>query len=198
MESSHANNVGLAKFINDCVYDTKNPAQMKNPNYRNSINGFPVLLYINDELKGVYNFNLDRYSDNSYGYKEFNKCLCYEVSANSDTTAGAFNKWTPDTGKTEHDYIASDFSIIYPPTRVNNDNFTELKRLIDWVSDAGDDLIKDTIGEYFNLEYLLRYYLTVMVLGAVDSLGKNMKLTTFDGRIWYPQFYDLDTVLGLD
>ena len=27
---------------------------------------------------------------------------------------------------------------------------------------------------------------------------KNMKLTTWDGRIWYPQLYDADTALGLD
>lgn len=198
MESSHANNVGLAKFINDSVYDTKNPAQLRNPNYRNTVTGFPVLLYINDKLEGVYNFNLDRYSDNSYGYKEFDTTLCYEVSANSDTTAGAFHKWTPESGKTEHDYIASDFEVVYPPSRVGNDNFAEIKRLIDWVSDASDEMFRDTIEEYFNLEYLLRYYLTVMVIGAVDNLGKNMKLTTWDGLIWYPQFYDLDTVLGLD
>ena len=27
---------------------------------------------------------------------------------------------------------------------------------------------------------------------------KNMKINTWDGRIWYPTFYDLDTVLGID
>ena len=30
------------------------------------------------------------------------------------------------------------------------------------------------------------------------SLGKNLKINTWDGRIWYPTFYDLDTVLGID
>lgn len=31
------------------------------------------------------------------------------------------------------------------------------------------------------------------------SLGKNLKLVSYDnGRIWYPEFYDLDTVLGLN
>lgn len=201
MESSHANNVGLAKFINDSVYDSKNPAQLKDDRVRNSINGFPILLYINDELKGCYNFNLDRYSPNSYGYDKsvFPKCLCYEVSANSDTTAGAFHKWTSSTGKTEIDYLASDFEAVFPPDRVaGNDTFDEIKRLVDWVNDADDELFKEQIHEYFNLEYLLRYYLVVMIFGLVDNLGKNMKLTTWDGLVWYPQFYDLDTALGLD
>lgn len=88
MESTHAHNTGLAKFVNDCLYDTKNPAQLLDSDYRNSVTGFPCLCYIDDELVGVYNFNLDRYSTESLGYKEFDKCLSYEISANSDTTAG--------------------------------------------------------------------------------------------------------------
>ena len=27
---------------------------------------------------------------------------------------------------------------------------------------------------------------------------KNMKINTWDGKIWYATFYDLDTVLGID
>ena len=38
---------------------------------------------------GVYNFNLDRYSTTSFGYDAMgSECLVYEVSANTDTTAG--------------------------------------------------------------------------------------------------------------
>lgn len=199
MESTHSRNTGLAKFVNDCLYDSKNPAQLKNPNVRNSINGFPCLLYINDELQGVYNFNLDRYSTKSYGYEDTGKCLVYEVSANSDTTAGAFYKWTQETGKDKLDYYKSDFECLFPPTRAaGNDNMEELIRLVEWVNDASDEDFRDNIGNYFNKEYLLRYYLYVLVVGAVDSLGKNMKLATWDGLIWYPQVYDADTTIGLD
>ena len=37
-----------------------------------------------------------------------------------------------------------------------------------------------------------------MVFQLVDSLGKNLMLSTWDGNIWYPQPYDLDTGIGLD
>ena len=200
MESTHSRNVGIAKFVNDCLYDTKNPMQQKNANIRNSINGFPCLMYINDELQGVYNFNLDRYSTKSFGYTDESKVLVYEVSANSDTTAGAFYPWTESSGKSEIDYYKSDFECLYPPTRASgNDNMSELMRLIRWVSNSSDEDFKDNIGNYFNLEYLLRYFLFVYIFGAVDSLGKNMKLASFDGGLtWYPQVYDADTTLGLD
>ena len=200
MESTHSRNVGIAKFVNDCLYDAKNPAQQKDPNIRNSINGFPALMYINDELQGVYNFNLDRYSTKSFGYTDPDKVLVYEISANSDTTAGAFYSWTEASGKDENAYYQSDYECLYPPTRAaGNDSLTELKRLIEWVDKSSDEDFKDNIGRYFNLEYLLRYYLYVLVFGAVDSLGKNAKIASFDGGLtWHFQVYDADTTCGLN
>lgn len=181
MESTHSRNAGIAKFVNECLYETKNPMQQKNSNIRNAINGFPCLMYINDELQGVYNFNLDRYSTKSFGYTDENNVLVYEVSANSDTTAGAFYPWVESSGKSKLDYYKSDFECLYPPTRAaGNDDMSELIRLIEWVNSSSDEDFKDNIGNYFNLEYLLRYFLFVYVFGAVDSLGKNMKLASFD------------------
>jgi hypothetical protein len=103
------------------------------------------------------------------------------------------------SGKNQLDYYKSDYNCLYPPTRAGgNDNMAELIRLIEWVDDSSDEVFKDNIRNYFDLEYLLRYYLFVLIFGAVDSLGKNMKLATWDGRIWYPQVYDADTTIGLD
>ena len=200
MESTHSRNVGIAKFVNDCLYDSKNPAQNVNPNIRNAINGFPAALYINDELQGIYNFNLDRYSTKSFGYTDPDKVLVYEISANSDTTAGAFYRWTEASGKNENDYYQSDYECLYPPTRAaGNDSLEELKRLIEWVDTSSDEDFKDNISRYFNVEYLLRYYLFVLIFGAVDSLGKNAKLASFDGGLtWFFQVYDADTTCGLN
>ena len=160
MESSNVMNTGSAMFVNDNLYVEKNPAQLKNDKVRQAIEGFPMLLYINDEFVGLYDFNLDRYSYRSYGYKLFDKCLAYEVSANSDTTAGAFNSWTSSSGKTEQNYYASDFECLYPPSRQNgNDNFAELKTLVDFVSGADEDLFKEQFDTYFDSLYLDIIYL---------------------------------------
>ena len=200
MESSHANNVGIAKFVNDCIYDTKTPPQQANSKLRTTVTGFPVLLYINDEFYCAGNLNLDRFSVNSLGLNsDFPNALSYEVSANTDTTAGAFFPWSSDSGKTELEYLKSDFECRYPENRVQGDDtFAEIKRLIDWVGYATDDMFKEQISQYLNLEYCIRYYLTVLMFGMVDNLGKNMMLNTWDGRIWYPTFYDCDTSTSLD
>lgn len=201
MESSHGRNVGTARLCNDCVFTTKNPAQLQNSKVRNSIDGFSCVLYINDELQGIYNFNADRYSNNVFGYTDPDKTLVYEVSANTDSTAGAFYAYNKDVikDKSELEYYKSDFMCIYPPTRAaGNDNYTEIKRLVEWVDGASDEDFRDNLEQYFNKEYLLRYFIVVQLFGLVDSLGKNMKLATWDGNIWYPQVYDMDTSCGLD
>ncbi len=204
VESSHANNTGMAKFINNCVYDTKTPAQLDNENCRTTINGFPIELYLNGEYLGIYNFNHDRYSYQSYGYdyRRYPNLLVYEINSNSNTSAGAFYRYgdNPESSAnvTELEYYKRDFSLIYGNRTTDSDTYSEIKALVEWVSVAEQDLFRETISEHFNTEYLFRYFLTVLMIGAVDSLGKNMKITTYDGRIWYPTFYDLDTILGID
>ena len=202
MESSHARNVGIGNLINKYWYTSKNPAQLKNDMVQNAVQGFPMLLYINDEFMGVYNFNTDRYSNASFGYTGDN-CLAYELSANSDTTAGAFITYD----KTKHegneiDYYKRDFMCLYPPTRrAGNDTMDEIISLVKFVDKSSDEEFVTNINNnvYFNKEYLLRYLIYCLVMGAVDSLGKNMKLATWDnGTTWYPQIYDCDTTMGLD
>lgn len=202
MESSHARNVGIGNLINKYWYTSKNPAQLKDDKVQNAVQGFPMLLYINDEFMGVYNFNTDRYSNASFGYTGDN-CLAYELSANSDTTAGAFITYD----KTKHegneiDYYKRDFMCLYPPTRrAGNDTMDEIIDLVKFVDKSSDEEFVTNINNnvYFNKEYLLRYLIYCLVMGAVDSLGKNMKLATWDnGKTWYPQIYDCDTTMGLD
>ena len=202
MESSHARNVGIGNLINKYWYTSKNPAQLKDDKVQNAVQGFPMLLYINDEFMGVYNFNTDRYSNASFGYTG-DECLAYELSANSDTTAGAFITYD----KTKHegneiDYYKRDFMCLYPPTRrAGNDTMDEIIDLVKFVDKSSDEEFVTNINNnvYFNKEYLLRYLIYCLVMGAVDSLGKNMKLATWDmGKTWYPQIYDCDTTMGLD
>ena len=204
VESSHANNTGCAKFVNDCLYDTKTPMQLDNENCRTTINGFPIEVFMNGEYLGIYNFNHDRYSYQSYGYdyKKYPNLLVYEINSNSNTSAGAFYRYGDNaessTGVTELNYYKRDFNLIYGNRTTESDTYSEIKTLVEWVSVAEQDLFRETISEHFNTEYLFRYFLMVLLIGAVDSLGKNLKIMTIDGKVWYPTFYDMDTVLGID
>ena len=159
---------------------------------------------MNGEYLGVYNFNHDRYSYKSYGY-DYNKypnILVYEINSNSNTSAGAFYRYGDNAESSanvsELEYYKRDFNLIYGNRTADSDTYSEIKTLVEWVSVAEQDLFREMISEHFNKEYLFRYFLTVLMIGAVDSLGKNMKIMTIDGQVWYPTFYDIDTCLGLD
>jgi hypothetical protein len=206
MESSHANNTGMAKFINDELYDTKVPPQQTNSKVRTAINGFPIQLYIAKDsastpvYMGVFNFNLDKGCNKSFGLDNEvtgqENCMSFEVSSNSDTSAGAFKNDTDES-------LRTDFELRYPDEddctyEQITEKYNVLKRLVTWVKNADETTFKNELEQYFNKEYLLKYFLQVHLFGMVDNLGKNMMLTTWDGNIWYPQFYDLDTQLGLD
>ena len=177
MESTNAHNVGLASYVHNYLYSNLNPAQKVDPRATRSIHGFPFLLYINGVLQGVYDFNLDRFSTKAFGYEldEFkNTCRVYEVSANTNRTAGAFIPWTADTGMDEWSWYKNDFTGIYPVSIQNpiNDDFSALKNLISFVHDSTDEVFTTNFATYFNKESVIRYYIFVMTLGLVDSLGR--------------------------
>ena len=206
MESSHANNTGMAKFINNELYDSKFPPQEIDPKVRSTINGFPIHLYIakdsnsTPEYIGIFNFNLDKSCTDSFGLDNeiegFENCVSFEVASNSDTSAGAFRDDSDESMRT-------DFELRYPdPEDISETQvdgyYVKLKRVITWVKNCTEETFKDELEQYFDKEYLLKYFLQAHVFSMVDNLGKNMMFNSWDGQIWYPQFYDLDTQLGLD
>lgn len=231
MESSHANNTGLAKFITKYLYEGETidycPPRQSYTGVRDTITGFPIRLIINDvqdngetitKDMGIFNFNLDKGCTNSFGLdtEKYPNCMSYEVVANSDVSAGAFfsygyqvdsNTIAGSEFDTELEYLQNSFELRYPDDKVVGADYgyiSNLKRVIDWVCSMPVETaeqkkaFRDQFPNYFDKGYTLRYLLCVLVFGMVDNLGKNMMLDTWDGQIWYPRFYDLDTSFGLD
>lgn len=52
--------------------------------------------------------------------------------------------------------------------------------------------------EFINVEYSVGYYMFVDVCLGVDQLAKNILWRVWDGRIWYPTWYDGDCQFGND
>lgn len=218
MESSHSHNTGLAKLLNN-IYITKTPPQQLNSAVRTAIDGFPIAIWHQPTVSspltymGVFNFNNDKSNNNTWGMTT--GCESWEFLNN--TSDHCLFKSDSSSG------MANDFEARYPK---NSTNYTNLLRLLSWVvscnseeatgdalpepvtiddveytTDTADYRIakfKDELPEYLNLEYVLTYYLAVELFGMVDSRAKNLFLNTYDGNIWYPVFYDLDTAFGLN
>lgn len=210
METSHANNVGTAKYVREFFKQYPNPAQIKNPKVKCAIDGFPIQLYINGIYKGIYNFNIDRYAHNNFGYLGESNCVAYEIGVNSELGAGAFadDSWESIRSEFEYRYHYSGGEDVV--TEIGSDGLRVLKEgyhnelieLVKWVKNCTDAEFRSEFEEHFSKRHTIDYFLIVYTLGLVDSLGKNMVLSTW-GRneegnmIWYPGFYDMDSMLGL-
>ena len=209
-------------------YDINNGGSLNDT--RECIYGFPCrLILINDgntalnegqneplpgntKDMGVFNFNHDKDSTDTMGFDQdnFPNCMSFEVTANSDTSAGAFMSYatTNPSDATELEYLQQSFEMRFPDPEdypeghgylnIEGDTSTSLKRVIDWVDNCSDvEFVRD-FEQYFHKDYTLRYYLLVITLGMVDNLGKNMMFDTWDGKIWAPRFYDCDTICSYD
>lgn len=215
MDSSQANNVCTARFVND--YFVANnllyPSQIKNIKTRGSIDGFPIRLVINGIDQGIHMFNIDRYAINNMGFADEPQLMSYEIGVNSVSGAGAFanDSWESIRNEFElrHHYAGGE-EIVCEQIGAGENKVTvlkagyhnELQQMVSWVYNTTDEEFRSELDEHFSLNHLIDYYLLVYFFGLVDNLGKNMVLTTwgkdiYGNVIWYPQFYDCDSELGL-
>ena len=208
MDSSGYNNIGSAKLIYDYFRKSNMfyPQEIKNPKTRSVVDGFPVKLYVNGESKGIYMFNIDRYAENNYGFAGEQAVVSYEIGVNSVSGAGAFanDTWSSIRSEFEMRYhyggdesvVCETITIDGEPTTVLKAGYhSELQNLVSWVCNSTIEEFRSELKEHFELNFLIDYYLWVIMLGLVDNLGKNMVLTTFgmngEGNvIWYPSLYD--------
>ena len=107
----------------------------------------------------------------------------------------------------ELEYIKQSFELRYPDEDDVPEGWgymgvgeegTGLKALIDWVDGCSDEEFVEDFEKHFLKDYTLRYYCLVVLIGAVDNLGKNMMLDTADNKIFFPRFYDIDTICSYD
>ena len=202
--SEGANNVELVKLYNDiCPYKT--PPQEEDSRIRVGIDGLPIVVFWQNtdtsvtKFHGKYNFNLDKSTAESFGLTD--GCESWEVCNNTSNRV-IFKESNYDDG------WLSDFEARYPE---DSTDYTNLKRLTDWivstdrsaVTDEAEkaarlEKFKNEFEDYFIKDATLFYYLFTEVFLMVDSRAKNLFPSTFDGVHWLPLPYDMDTALGIN
>lgn len=238
MDSSQSNNVGSAKFIHEFFKQNVYPIQREVEGARTNIDGFPVRLMIGGQFRGIYTFNIDRYSYNNYGFCKYEtngtatkntNIVSYEFNVNNSpvfeldyTTPEKELKAWNDTvrfhlkhrynGKTDTPTELITSGSETTEVLYNKDSHKELMDLLKWMASFKDTEADrkrwvDELDDHFSVSHLIDYFLIAYVFGMIDNLGKNMVLTSYgktmdsEGNqltIWYPNFYDGDSILGLD
>ena len=154
------------------------------PNY-GVIDGFPIFVKINGENAGIFNvtipkdawlFNMDEDNPNHLvlaceGWSEASRMQSAEIDYETD--------WSFEVGE------------------ANEANKAAFERLVSFVSTADDETFVKDFDQYLDLDACLNYICFLNAGYARDNVAKNMLMVTYDGKVWHPTLYDLDSLWGI-
>lgn len=180
IDKTHARNIVTAKLAGEIQkkYGVLNGA----PN-NGAIDGFPIEVYINGSFHGLYTMNIPK-SEWMFGMDKDNPnhiVICGE-------------NWTDPVLFKDIPTDFSGWSVEAGPE--NDETLAKVQRLVSFVCDSSDKEFKANFDKYLDLDSTINYYIMLNFCWLGDNVGKNMLLATYDGKVWYPSLYDLDTSWG--
>ena len=191
VDPSHCRNIVSAKIWGDLVRSRTNPnANLADLPNGGAIDGFPVVVYINNEYKGVYTFNIpkDKWLFNMDGTTK--QAI---IASEEYTDPCKFKNTDGDFSGDE----GCDFTIEYNsdsfPTADVIDSFNDLVSFV--INNSGSSF-KNGISAYLDVEATIDYIVFMSAVHGSDNWCRNMLFVTFDGVHWIPSAYDMDSTFG--
>ena len=144
--SEGANNVELARLFNEaCPYKT--PAQVQNALVRQSIDGYPIVIFWNNTADatttflGKYNANLDKSAEECFGFDEGDES--WEIKNNTGLRviwkSDDYTSTTVDESGNTIPAWLNDFEARYPDTDPAYTDCTQLQEFASWVKSTDPD-----------------------------------------------------------
>ena len=178
VDKTHSRNIVTARLA--AQVQKKYNVLSNTPN-NGLIDGFPVEVYLNNEFYGLYTLNIPK-DEWLYGMDDKNKN--HIIMVGEEYTQETLFK-NLDIGKWQNQL---------------GDNSLETQkkflRLSDFIINSTDEEFKKHFDQYLNLDSSLNYYVLCNILNISDNVAKNLIFVTYNGKVWYPTLYDLDTSFG--
>lgn len=179
IDKTHARNIVTANLVADIQkkYDL-----FTNTPHNGTIDGYPVEIYLNGEFLGIYTWNIPK-DDWMFSMDEDNENHIVFAAeqwnpSNKFQTKGNYNDWSIEVG------------------RGNAEDLKKLNRLINFVNTSSDEEFKRDFDQYLDFDSTINYFIVMQYAKLSDNVAKNMLLVTYDGKVWQPSLYDLDTSWG--
>lgn len=193
VDRTHALNIVSAKIFADITASRKHVAsRLIDSGMFGEIQGFPVSLYVNGIYRGLYTFNTKK-NEQLFGFGA-------EVPANVGVLEAPNNFKDKGFGKPEI-IISEDDETADMMIQVGKETpefQAATNRLAQFVSQSDDVTFKKDFADYLDLESVVDFLIFFQLAACSDSYDKNIEYTTYDGKIWLPIPYDLDSTWGLN
>lgn len=154
------------------------------PNY-GLIDGFPIWVKINGEDAGLFNWTIPK-----------DAWLFGMDEENPNHLVLACEGWS-DASRMISSEIDYEVDWAFEVGEATDENKAAFERLVQFISAADDQTFVADFDQYLNLDACLNYLCFLNIAYGSDNVAKNMLMVTYDGKVWYPTLYDLDSLWGI-
>ncbi len=188
--------------------------------HNGAVDGFPVLLYFNGTYYGLYTFNIPKDKWLFGMSKNDNEALIFADGTTKKSTGALWQstgfKEVIDTSLWNSDELLGcgwEFEYLRDESAENQAKWVaSINEHVQFVLDtygsvkyktveqkrALRDKFRAEAGNYFDIDGCIDYLIFLhCIFGWQDNANKNVLWSTYDGQIWSPNAYDLDTTWGL-
>ena len=166
--------------------------------------GFPCVFYFNNEFYGLGSLNIHKRRENYNLNKDNTKHIQLDPINSYTTFSGDFNSGTAWTDTQGVHTINETFEVRNPKIKnyqagaklTSGEVLTSIQRLWNFNGKTDAEIAAD-FDKYYNRTDVIDTVLLIHVFALADLIGKNTLLTTWDGKIWSPLAFDLDSICGL-
>lgn len=209
VDTLHLRNLVGARIAYDMIKSRNDfaslPTEMQEAPRCGVVDGFPVKVFINGVLQGVYTWNIpkDKWCMNMDDENANHAFLMAEKNNNGSATSDALilacefrANATIFADTSEAQYPPYDWVVEGPGDDVGTNIRESFNALINCVKDTDDATFKATIGDHLDLTSAFDYYSLAYLVCHYDGLGKNLGMATYDGKKWFCVPYDMDSIFG--
>jgi len=185
IDKTHSRNIVAARIM---AKVQERYGLFKDTPHNGTIDGFPVEMYINGKFLGLYTWNIPKDEWMWNMDKDNSNHIILGAGGSTQTTLfreelaafGDENTWEVEVGEE------------------NQDTLDKLNRLINFINNTSNGKFIKDFDLYLNKDATINYLVLMYTMEAMDNSAKNMMLVTYDGKVWYPSLYDLDSTFGTD
>lgn len=191
---SQARNVVSAKLYGDVSRSLRKTDDFTSLINGGAIDGFPILVYLNGQFLGLYTMNtpkdkwlFDMKDDPEkrqaiFMAEQWHDSVSLRIPVSYDFIS---TNWELEHCSTEEDPIGTNWAV---------DSFN---RMMLFVMSNNGDAFKEGLPQYVNVDRAIDVLIFTWVMCGIDNTSKNILWITYDGTVWAPCVYDMDSTWGL-
>ena len=197
VDTTQARNIVSARLFGEIVHSRGIDDEVNALVNGGAIDGYPILLYQNGDLLGLYTFNMPK----DHWIFDMDDDSIHQAVLGADWYTNPTALWETMADPSDPGTRENGFDMEYCSTEDTEEGIAWLgeafNNFIAYLLNHDGQALKDTIDQYTTVERCIDYMLYMFFIRADDNHGKNILWLTYDGTSFIPSAYDMDGTWGM-